>query len=44
MLDGTSVARPPTEIHTHLPLGYRLTLPIIDKIVRGFTGLTLFQA
>jgi O-methyltransferase involved in polyketide biosynthesis len=44
VVDGTSVTHPPAEIRAALPWNYRLILPIIDKIVRGFAGLTLFQA
>lgn len=44
VVDVTSVTRPPAELRATLPWSYRLTLPLIDKVVNGFAGLTLFQA
>jgi O-methyltransferase involved in polyketide biosynthesis len=44
LVDWGSPLRPPREIRARLPLGYRLLLPLLDKVFPGFAMLTLFLA
>jgi O-methyltransferase involved in polyketide biosynthesis len=44
VVESASVTRPPSAVRADLPLSYRLLFPMIDKLVQGFGGLTLFRA
>ncbi len=44
LVDSTTPLRPPREIRDRLPLGYRLLLPVLDRLFQGFAVLTLFRA
>jgi O-methyltransferase involved in polyketide biosynthesis len=44
LVDATSPLRPPKQIRDRLPLGYRLLLPVLNKLFRGFATLTLYRA
>lgn len=44
VVESASVGKPPKAVFERLPLGYRLLLPAINPIVRGFGALTLCRA
>jgi hypothetical protein len=43
VVESTTVTRPPKAIRDQLPRGYRVLLPVLDKVLLGFGSLTLLQ-
>jgi O-methyltransferase involved in polyketide biosynthesis len=44
VVETASVGRPPRAVFDGLPLGYRLFLPVLNPVVRGFGTLTLARS